>query len=146
MKVGSRYRRSRHVQLGALVLAFQFASFALAAPMLVLCQDGSDHKAVESAIALCCSAGKAQSSDVTHRQTSARAADSGCAVSCIDTPLLTGTDAIAPKSVEPVSVAVALVPPVTPAPCPARVFSGEDAEFVTAVSSPHLSRSTVLRI
>ena len=144
--VGCPYRRGGRVQLGAVVLVFQLVSFALLAPMLVLCQDGGDHRAVESAISLCCSAGKAESSDGVQPRASAGSADNNCAASCTDTPLLTIIDAIAPKSLEPASVAVAPVPAVTPASCPAPVFSGEDARFVSAVSSPHLSRSTVLRI
>lgn len=146
MNVERRYRRTGQVQLGALVVAFQLASLALGAPMWVLCQDGDNHRAVESAIALCCSPGTVESSDDTHPSASGAIEDDNCAGSCIDTPLLTSIDAIAPKLVDPDSVAVTLARPVTLAPCPAPVFSGEDAGFVLDVSSPHLSRSTVLRI
>ncbi len=135
------------MRLGALVVAFHLASFALVAPLLVLCQDGGTHRAVESAIALCCSPGETESSDVIRLQAAVRSADNGCAGSCTDTPLLMSIDATAPKSsFEAASAAVALVPPVTLAPCPAPVFSGEDTEFLSVVSSPHLRRSTVLRI
>ncbi len=146
MKGERQYRRDGRVRLCALVVAFHLASFALVAPMLVLCQDGDTHRAVESAIALCCSPGKAESSDVIRLQPAVGSTDNGCAGSCTDTPLLTSIDATAPKSFEPASAAVALAPPVTLAPCPAPAFSGQDAELLSAVSSPHLSRSTVLRI
>jgi hypothetical protein len=146
MKGERQYRRNGRVRLCALVVALHVASFAFAAPMMVLCEDGDNHRAVESAIALCCSPGKAASSDVIRVQPAAEPADNGCAGSCTDTPLLTSVDATAPKSVEPASAAVALLLPVALAPCPDPVFSGQDAELLSEVSSPHLSRSTVLRI
>lgn len=146
MKVGCQYRRGGRVQLCALVTAIHLASVALVAPMLVLCRDGGDHRAVELATALCCSPGKAESGDVVQPQASAGSADNSCAATCTDTPLVTSFDTAPPRCVEPAFAAVAPVPPVTLDPCPAPVFSGQDAGFVSAVSSPHLRRSTVLRI
>ena len=134
------------MQLGALVVAFHLASFALVAPMFVLCQDGSNHTAVESAIALCCAPGNAESGDVPDPRTSAGIAEDDCAGPCIDTPLLTSTDATSPRCVASASRAVALVPPVALARCPAPVFADIDAGLPSAVSYLNLSRSTVLRI
>lgn len=128
----------------AIVAALTLVGFALIGPALVLCQDGDNHRAVESAIAPCCSPQKA--GNVIRPQPAAESPDNGCTGSCTDTPLLASIDATTARSVESAPAAVALVPPVTPAPCPAPVYSGEDAELLSEVSSPHLSRSTVLRI
>lgn len=130
----------------AIVAALTLVAFALIGPALVLCQDGNNHRAVESAIARCCSPQKVESSNVIRPQPAAESPDNGCTGSCTDTPLLASIDATAPRSVESAPAAVALVPPVTPAPGPAPVYLGEDAELLSEVSSPHLSRSTVLRI
>ena len=126
--------------------AFQFAAFGLIAPMLVFCEDGDRHRAIESAISLCCTQGTVETSDAIQTQASAGAAANGCVGSCTDTPLLTSIDATSRRSVAPASVAVALAAPVALAPCPAPVFSSEGAVFVFALWSPHLNRSTVLRI
>lgn len=128
------------------MVATLLASFAVVAPMLVLCQDGEAHTAVESVFALCCPLGKIESSAVIRTQAGVGSADDGCAGSCTDTPLLTSIDATAPKSVEPAFEGVPHVPPVALAPCPAHVVSDGDAEYLSEVSSRHLSRYTVRRI
>jgi hypothetical protein len=130
----------------AIVAALTLVAFALIGPAFVLCQDGNNHRAVESAIAPCCSPPKVESRKVILPQPAAESPDNGCKGSCTDTPLLASIDSTAPRSVESAPAAVAVVPPVTPGPCPAPEFSGEDAELLSEVSSPHLSRSTVLRI
>lgn len=129
-----------------LAAAFHLAAFGLVAPMLVVCEDGERHRAIESVISLCCPQGRGDSSDALPPQAPAGTAVKGCAECCTDTPLLTSIDVTATKLAGPASEADALVPPVRLARCPAPVFSGETAGLLPAPSSPHLTRSTVLRI
>ncbi len=129
-----------------LVVSLQVSAFGLIAPTLVLCEDGAGHRAIEPAISLCCRQGQAESSEATPPRTPAAIADEGCANSCKDTSLFTGVDATVPKSLGPPSVAVALIPAVTPPPSPAPGFMAKHAAYVSAPCALRLHRSTVLRI
>ena len=129
-----------------LVAAVHIVTVALIAPMLVLCDDGQRHTAVESAISLCCPQGSPDSIAAIRLQATAGTAENPCAGSCTDTPLLTNIDATSPKSGTQASDPDTSTPPLSLAPRLAPVFAGNDAGFHTALSAQHLSRPTVLRI
>ena len=129
-----------------LVAAVHLVTVALLAPMLVLCEDGQRHTAVESAISLCCPQASADSNAPNRPQATAGTAENACAGSCTDTPLLTNIDAASPKSVTQASHPDNSAPPVLLAPHFAPVFAGNDAGFRSALSAQRLSRPTVLRI
>ena len=126
--------------------AFHLAAFALIGPMLVLCDDGDRHRTVESAMSLCCALGQAGSSDEIQPRVTPAEPGIRCADSCTDTPLLTSIDATSTKTVAQASETAALVLTFVLAPCLAPASAGQDAAFLPALSPPHLSRSTVLRI
>ncbi len=142
----NRTGRRGWARFRVLVAAVHLVTVALIAPMLVLCEDGQRHTAVESAISLCCSQGSADSIAAIRLEAAAGTAENRCAGSCTDTPLLTNIDATSPKSVTQASDPDTSTPPVSLAPPLAPVFAGNDAWFRTALPAQHLSRPTVLRI
>ena len=139
-------RRSGWARVGALIAAFDIGAIALVAPMLVLCEDGDGHSAVESAIALCCSQRQSDAGDANRPPTIERAGGDGCSGSCTDTPLLSGIAATSTKGVAQLddAAAVASTPEASAAP---RFMLAEKATgFSASLPSPHLGRSAVLRI
>jgi hypothetical protein len=113
--------------------------------MLVLCEDGEHHAAVESVIALCCSDRHADASDARPSK-GAGAAANDCSGSCTDTPLLTSIAATFPKSVAPVDGPSALSQSFLVAVAPLCATTEQDAGFSGSRPPPHLVRSTVLRV
>lgn len=97
-------------------------------------------------MSLCCPPGQTESSDATRSLAAPLNSGNDCAGSCTDTPLLTSVDVTATKNVAQACGAAALVPPSVVGVCSAPVVVGRDGASLLALSPPHLSRSTVLRI
>jgi hypothetical protein len=133
-------------RLRALVAVFHLAAIALVAPMLVLCEDGEHHAAVESVTALCCSDRHADVSDAPRPSKSAGAGANDCSGSCTDTPLLTSIAATFPKGIARADGAAALSRSLVVASAPLALPAEAGSRFSGSLPPPHLVRSTVLRV
>lgn len=120
--------------------------FALVAPMLVLCEDGAGHAAIESAISLCCPQGWDAQANAHRAPESRGATGNDCGGSCTDTPFLMSIDACPSRSADQVTDATVMLPVVELASCPRPSLSGFELNCGPTLSPPNLSRLTVLRI
>ena len=133
-------------RLRAAMAVFYLAMFAVVTPMLVLCEEGNRHAVVESPMSLCCQEGVAGPSGANRAPSTREVTANGCAGSCTDTSFLDDIDLFSPRNIAQDLQAVAMAPPVAPAACPAPAFAHRDVSSSPDLSSPHLSRSTVLLI
>ena len=146
MLKGHRSSGKMSERVRALVVVFQLAVFALVAPMLVLCEDGDRHAAVESVMSHCCHEGAAGLSDANRAAETQGTAGDGCAGFCTDTPFLTGIDLISPRNIAQGFESLAVLQLIGFAPNPAPLFARRDVHCRRALSPPAFGRSTVLLI
>jgi len=130
----------------AVAAVFQLALFALVAPMLVVCEDGNRHAAVESALLPCCDLVPAGPGGTDRASQNRGMAENGCEGSCTYTLVLAGIDVPSTRSVAQGLEVLAVTPAVAPAPYPDPAFASTDEDGRPVSPSPHLGRSTVLLI
>ena len=146
MLKGHRSSGKMAERVRAFVVVFQLTAFALVAPMLVLCEDGDRHAAVESVMSHCCHEGAAGLSDANGVAEARGTAGDGCEGSCTDTPFLTDIDLISPRELGQGIEALAVPQVVVLVPSAAPSFARGDVGCWRALSPPPSGRSTVLLI
>ena len=138
--------RSLTVHVRTVAATFYLTVFALIAPMMVFCEDGAHHAAVESVMSHCCREGAAAPGGVNRPLDTRGGAENGCGGSCTDTPFLTDIILASQRNISQGFETLAGVCPLLPAPSPIPSFTHRDVDCRSVLSPPGFGRSTVLQI